>query len=154
MKFEILENEHWWGGTISQSEKMPFDNGTETVVCLQEKRSTVQSAPFFLSDKGRYIWSEKGFTATFEKGLITCEGEAEILLNADGTTLREAFVHAKKSCFPYEKEVHTPREFYEIPQYVEKTMQNMKEKQNYTLSELIEYDKNAREEALRLIDKK
>lgn len=45
-------------------------------------------------------------------------------------------------------------QFYEIPQYVEKTMQNMKEKQNYTLSELIEYDKNAREEALRLIDKK
>ena len=45
-------------------------------------------------------------------------------------------------------------EFYEIAEYVEKVMQNIKVKQNYTLSELVECDKNAREETLRLIDSK
>lgn len=45
-------------------------------------------------------------------------------------------------------------EFYEIPKYVEKTMENMSVKQNYNLSELVECDKASREETKRLIDKK
>lgn len=45
-------------------------------------------------------------------------------------------------------------EFYEIPKYVEKAMENMSVKQNYTLSELVECDKASREETKRLIDKK
>lgn len=45
-------------------------------------------------------------------------------------------------------------EFYEIPKYVEKTMENMNVKQNYNLSELVECDKVSREETKRLIDKK
>lgn len=55
LKIVMLENEHWWGGTIAQSEKMPFDRNTETIVNLADKRSTVQAAPLFLSDKGRYV---------------------------------------------------------------------------------------------------
>ncbi len=117
IKIKMLENEHWWGGTISQSEKMPFDKDTETTVYLAEKRSTIQSAPLFLSDKGRYIWSERGFTARFHDGEIVCEGETEILLNAEGNTLQDAFLNARKKCFPYQTLVHTPREFYKLPQF-------------------------------------
>lgn len=117
IKVKMLQDEHWWGGAIAKSEETPFDEHTQTTVYLAEHRSTVQSAPLFLSDKGRYVWSEKGFTATFENGVITCEGEAEILLNADGKTLREAFVNAKRSHFPFENEPRTPREFYELPQF-------------------------------------
>ncbi len=47
LKIVMLENEHWWGSTIAQSEKMPFDRNTETIVNLADKRSTVQAAPYF-----------------------------------------------------------------------------------------------------------
>lgn len=117
LKIIMLENERWWGGTIAQSEKMPFDRNTETIVNLTNKRSTVQAAPLFLSDKGRYVWSEKGFIASFKNGEIICEGEGEIILNEDGSSLKEAFLNAKKTCFPFETTVRTPREFYEIPQF-------------------------------------
>lgn len=117
IKISMLNGEHWWGGTIALSEHMPFDKDTKITVRLAEKRSTIQSAPLFVSDKGRYIWSDKGFTATFEKGEITCDGESEIFLNADGNTLREAFVNARKAHFPFKEKVSTPREFYELPQF-------------------------------------
>ena len=117
LKITMLENEYWWGGTIAQAEKMPFDCNTETVVNLVGKRSTVQAAPLFLSSKGRYIWSEKGFIASFKNGEIVCDGDGEIILNEESTCLKEAFVNAKRTYFPFETTVRTPREFYQLPQF-------------------------------------
>ena len=117
LKINMLENEYWWGGTIAQAEKMPFDCNTETVVNLVGKRSTVQAAPLFLSSKGRYIWSEKGFIASFKNGEIVCDGDGEIILNEESTCLKEAFVNAKRTYFPFETTVRTPREFYQLPQF-------------------------------------
>ena len=114
---KMLENEYWWGGAIAQSEKMPFDNTTDITIRLASKRSTVQTAPLFVSNKGRYIWSEQGFTATFKAGEIICEGESEFVLNEQGSTLRDAFVNAKADHFPFDREVSTPREFYALPQF-------------------------------------
>lgn len=65
LRVKILKNEHWWGGSVIKSEEMPFDEKTEIIIDLEKHRGTLQSAPLFLSDKGRYIWSEKGFVAKF-----------------------------------------------------------------------------------------
>ena len=118
LQVKMYPNEHWWGGDVPNASIMPFDSETKTTVLLTENgRTTVQSAPFFLSDKGRYIWSEKGFVAKFEDGIIDCEGEQEIVLVEAGKTLRDAFVSAKKDKFPYATKVNSNKIFYQYPQF-------------------------------------
>lgn len=114
---KFLDNEYWWGGAIADVHKMPLDCNSNLIIRLAEGRRTTQCAPLFLSNKGRYIWSDKGFTAVFNNGLITCEGEAEIILNENGKSLKEAYINAKRERFPYQGEINTPREFYEYPQF-------------------------------------
>ena len=114
---KILKDEYWWGGAIAEVHSMPLDHNSKHVIRLAEGRSTTQCAPLFLSSKGRYIWSEKGFTATFDSGVIVCEGEAEIILNEEGRTLKEAYMNARRNHFLFEGEVCTPREFYQYPQF-------------------------------------
>lgn len=117
LRVKILKNEHWWGGSVIKSEEMPFDEKTEIIIDLEKHRGTLQSAPLFLSDKGRYIWSEKGFVTKFSRGEILCEGKDEIILNEEGSTLRDAYVNARRDRFAYKSPVNTPREFYELPQF-------------------------------------
>ena len=117
LKIKMLDGEHWWGGDIPSAEFMPFDKNTELTVLTGEGRTTVQCAPFFVSDKGRYIWSEKGFIAKFHKGVIKCCGEEEIISVSAGKTLREAFLAAKSAHFPFESKAKTARIFYEVCQF-------------------------------------
>ena len=70
MKTKIKENEFWWGGVIHEGRLMPFGNHTEYRVNLAEKSAGNQSAPFFLSTAGRYLYSEKPFEISFENGNI------------------------------------------------------------------------------------
>ena len=60
IKIKMLKDEHWWGGSVTRAEEMPFDENSKIVIDLVKRRGTLQSAPLFLSDKGRYIWSGKG----------------------------------------------------------------------------------------------
>ena len=118
LNVKMLENEHWWGGDINNANNMPFDK--DTSLCLTTAgrgRVTCQSAPFFISDKGRYIWSDKGFDVTFDKGVMKCEGEQEIILDQSGKTLRDAFVNAKRDRFPFTDGLVTEKLFYELPQF-------------------------------------
>ena len=87
-QFTILPGEYWWGGSVNQGHQMPFH---EKSVCefdpLFSKQSD-QFAPFFVSSKGRYIWSEKPFILKAKAGGITCEGHDEILLKDGFGSLR------------------------------------------------------------------
>ena len=117
LKVDFLENEYWWGGDIHLGSNMPFDKNSKVTVLTNRGRSTVQTSPFFLSNKGRYIWSDKGFKAVFDNGIITCDGEAEIILDQSGKTLKDAFLNAKRDRFPYAEQVETARVLYECPQF-------------------------------------
>ena len=99
--FSILPNEYWWGGRIVGSEKMPFHAETEFSIDLNHEKRT-QTVPFFLSSKGRYIWSEEPFIITFSKGEITLESQYEIIVDKPGDTLREAYLAAMRRHFPFE----------------------------------------------------
>lgn len=116
MKFEMLSNEYWWGGIIVDAENMPYDSTTQKTIDLRNDRNT-QSAPLYLSSKGRYIWSEEPFIITFSKGEIIIESENEVLLEKPGNTLREAYLSAMKNHFPFEENIHIPREFFKYPQF-------------------------------------
>jgi alpha-glucosidase len=118
LKVKMLPNEHWWGGDINSANKMPFDKDTELFITTAGRgRVTCQSAPFFVSDKGRYIWSDKGFNAIFKKGVIKCQGEMPIILDNSGKTLKEAFCNAKRDRFPFNDGLVTEKLFYKVPQF-------------------------------------
>lgn len=60
----MLSNEYWWGGVVDFAYQIPYD-------CHSDRRIRVgldgagQSASLFLSNQGRYLWSEKPFIVTF-----------------------------------------------------------------------------------------
>lgn len=97
---------------------MPYTKDTVFEINLLTDMRT-QTAPFFLSDKGRYIWSEEPFKISFNKGEISVMSlyDAEIALENAGSTLRDAYIHAKERYFPFEKDIHIPREFLKYPMF-------------------------------------
>ena len=127
LEFDLYPGECWWGGLICHAEKMPFDS--ETVYradLLRDKRT--QSAPLFLSSKGRYLWSEEPYKIAFNKGHVTVESDCEVLLASGGETLRDAYLAAMRSHFPFAEGIHTERVFYERPQF--NTWMELKKNQN------------------------
>ncbi len=114
MKTKIKENEFWWGGVIHEGRLMPFGNHTEYRVNLAEKSAGNQSAPFFLSTAGRYLYSEKPFEISFENGNIVTEDA--VVIQSVGHTLRDAYTEAMQKFFPFSEK--TPdAAFFRAPQY-------------------------------------
>jgi hypothetical protein len=75
-----------------------------------------QSASLFLSNQGRYLWSEKPFTATFCDGTIYIESEYEIELREGYRDLKGAHAAAMEAHYPATGNI--PDEtFFRIPQY-------------------------------------
>lgn len=115
LTFEMLPGEYWWGGCVVGAENMPFDAQTEFTIDLHMQRKT-QSAPLFLSSRGRFVWSEDPCQMTFEKGKITAVGR-HLILNEEGRCLRDAYLNAMRRYFPFERDIYTPREFYRHPMF-------------------------------------
>ena len=65
---QILENEKWWGGATLDGRNMPFSEGL--IYNQNNNCKSNQAAPLFLSDKGRYIWSEEPLNITISKNNI------------------------------------------------------------------------------------
>ena len=116
MEIQILKDEYWWGGSVVDADKMPYNYQTVCRIDLINDWIT-QSAPLYLSSKGRYIWSEEPFVIEFNKGKITITSDFEVKLYEAGNTLKEAYLTAMKRHFPFEENIHTPREFYKYPQF-------------------------------------
>ena len=113
--FRILEGEHWWGGTSDHGIKMPFGEKSEYSFDFR-LRSPNQTMPLYISDMGRYIWSEKPFKVEISRGKIIMESDYEISLYHKGNTLREAYVSAMKNHFPFSGK-GVKDEFFLSPQF-------------------------------------
>ena len=116
IEIEILDGEHWWGAFTGLGSKMPFGDN-----CPEADLGTVnfnnQSAPLLLSDKGRYVWSEKPFSFRINGGkIIVGSGLAGPKLYRSGKTLRSAFLDASKRFFPASGTTPDPL-FFREPQY-------------------------------------
>lgn len=111
--FRIEENEYWWGGTTIH-DYCPIDSHSEYhKVYPADTRN--QTMPFFLSSKGRYIWSDSPFNIDVSEGEIRIEGKDVIIVRA-GSTLKDAYLDAQKKHFPCDgKELE--KTFFSVPQY-------------------------------------
>jgi len=112
-RFEMLENEHWWGGTVASS-ACPLTAASEY---HQDFRIDCgnQTMPMFLSDLGRCLWSDHPFKVDVSGGIFNFEG-AEITLETLGSTLKEAYLEAQKRHFPCDGKP-LPESFFSTAQY-------------------------------------
>lgn len=98
----LLPNEYWWGGAVNYGYKLPFDAKSNFSFDLWGDASGNQSAPLFISSKGRWLWSDDPFSYTFKNDslLITGRGPASIESGTAGTTLASAYQEVSKKYFP------------------------------------------------------
>lgn len=110
----ILDNEYWWGGTADAGTEMPFSAKTSYSADFR-RNCPNQGMPLFISNKGRYIWSDEPFEISFDNGEITVDG-GEISLVTAGQTLKDAYTAAMRAHFPFDGSI--PREeFFRTAQY-------------------------------------
>ena len=119
-KTKILENEYFWGGDVASGTDMPISSSSK--YCRDFRiHAHNQFMPMFISSKGRYVWSEKGFLVYVENGYLCFEGEGDFELYEDGTCLRDAYLHAMKTHFPFKETMEQgktlPREFFKSAQF-------------------------------------
>ncbi len=112
---KMLENEYWWGGSVSRSEAQPFGPESEFQMDGQHWGGN-QSMPLFLSNKGRYIWCDIPMTIKISGGEIALSADAPIEVCEAGATLRDAYLAASQKHFPFSGKV-PPAKFFETAQY-------------------------------------
>jgi len=96
----LLENEKWWGGAVVDGRNCPYGPGVFSYYQRGDCKGN-QAQPFFLSDKGRYIWCEKPMAFKIEENKISVTAEgAEIITGRAGGTLKDAFLSAGSKFFP------------------------------------------------------
>ena len=100
MTIQMLPDECWWGGAAHSGTKMPFDHESEFAIDLRRSALGNQSAPFFLSSKGRYLWCAQGFAIRFSRGEITVDAPCEVELYERGGNLPGAYRAAMRKHFP------------------------------------------------------
>ncbi|MEI8115864.1 MAG: glycoside hydrolase family 31 protein [Bacteroidia bacterium] len=76
-----------------------------------------QSQPYYISNKGRYIWSENPLFIEFTSGKINVSTKnAELFVGKNGESLKSAFTYSSKKFFPSSGK--TPDSlFFTKPQY-------------------------------------
>ena len=115
-KIVFEKDEYWWGGVVAYGSKMPYLQTIENFdLALQNANNQV--TPFFLSNKGRYIWSDFPFQFEMkEQTLIIYSPYEEVAVQQGGKTLREAYLAASKKHFPPSGILPDPL-FFAMPQY-------------------------------------
>lgn len=69
----VPAGEWWWGGAVADGQLMPFGNiphrrnlATSAGFADDDHAGANQSAPLLVSSAGRYVWSERPFTFSFD----------------------------------------------------------------------------------------
>lgn len=100
MIINFLDNEYWYGGYVHQGFNMPISSEDERVIDFTCNRTPNQGAPFLVSSKGRYVWSDEGFKVIFSKGRLVIEGE-NIVFQEGLDNLKKAYLEAVGRHFPF-----------------------------------------------------
>lgn len=112
----ILENEKWWGGAVLDGRNMPLQADSfkynQDANCKDN-----QAAPLYVSNKGRYIWSEKPLNIEISNGKIVVDAKGgDVITGKSGETLKDAFLYASKTFFPASGKAPDPL-LFTSPQY-------------------------------------
>lgn len=115
MTVTMLENEFWWGGSAHHGYQMPMGRDSEVTVDPGASDCCDQSAPVYVSSRGRYLWSDQPFTLRAEKGELRLEGMGDIRLEEGFGSLKGAYL-AASAHFPFSDRLPDKR-FFSQPQY-------------------------------------
>ena len=67
---EMLDSEYWWGGAVHDGVHMPLHSGSDFSRNLYTHETSNQIMGLLLSNKGRYIWSDMGFSFAANHGVL------------------------------------------------------------------------------------
>jgi alpha-glucosidase (family GH31 glycosyl hydrolase) len=105
---ELQENEKWWGGAVLDGRNSPL-NDRQFVYDQYADCKANQAAPFYISDKGRYIWSENPLKIEFSGNKIAVGSKGgEVVWGKAGETLKDAFLFGSKHFFPPSGKIPDP----------------------------------------------
>ncbi|HEY5392064.1 MAG TPA: glycoside hydrolase family 31 protein [Hanamia sp.] len=96
---QIQKNEYWWGGAVIFGTQMPFSNNQFSFDLSNHTGN--QNAPILISNKGRWVWSEKPFAYTFNHdSLKISDIVGSIQMGVAGTDLKSAYKYCSEKFFP------------------------------------------------------
>lgn len=98
-EIKLKENEKWWAGIIDKGFLMPLKNGFSFNMLNDNNYNQLQ--PLFISNKGRFLFSEEPLKFTLKDGVIEIEGKEKLIINIAGSTLKEAYKAAAKKHFAF-----------------------------------------------------
>lgn len=116
MKYEIklLKDECFYGGSSYYGLENPFDENSNFEMDMNVMTIN-QTMPLFVSNKGRYVWSDNAFAFKFHNGVLEIEGK-DVEVVCSGTTLKEAYLSAMNKHFKFDGR-ELPKEYFMTAQY-------------------------------------
>lgn len=117
LTFSLLPGEAWYGADINYGWQLPVTETTKRKTDTRVVSSYNQASPLWVSSKGRYLWSEKGYLVRWNGKTAVCtSAKAEIKLYEGFRDLRGAYLAASKAHFPFDGKL--PDEMmFRTPQY-------------------------------------
>lgn len=116
LKIKMIEGEYWWGGAVQDGYKMPYDYNTDIKRDLMNEYTSNQIMPLFISNKGRYIWSDDGLSYIIKEGSIQLKSRGQIEFAAGYNNLKDVYEVVKDAHFPSDGQIPYERLFTR-PQY-------------------------------------
>lgn len=94
-KIKILANELWYPAVSSYGLDMPYTASSNCAVVLQNNPTPNQMQALLLSNHGRLLYADCGFTAQFQNGEIIINSDLELLK----ISAEEEFKHSPKQLY-------------------------------------------------------
>lgn len=117
LKFDFLPDEVWYGANVNDGWKLPITESSKTKTDTRYISSYNQASSLWLSNKGRYIWSNCGYLVKWNNGKAVClSNKSSIKLYNDFKNLRGAYLAASKAHFPFDKNLPN-KTMFRTPQY-------------------------------------
>ena len=115
-EISVLKDEKWWGGAVLDGRNSPLNDKKFVYDQFADCKGN-QAAPLFISDKGRFIWSDKPLNIEIANEMIVVDTvRGELNAGKAGETLKEAFLHASREFFPPSGKTPDPL-LFTSPQY-------------------------------------
>jgi alpha-glucosidase (family GH31 glycosyl hydrolase) len=116
IKLKILNNEYWWGGSVVDGSLMPYAGAHFSHNQYGDIKGN-QGQPLFISNRGRYIWSEYPLNIEITTDSVKISTNfGQIHQGQSGKTLRDAYLYVSKNYFPSAGQIPDPLLFTN-PQY-------------------------------------